>query len=251
MTKTHLTGMPSTSKPAGDFSPLRVVCLSVQFRLSELMQAALVRNVSFAVFAGNPRGFRTHPSASLTWRALEALEGTCVVHIVECLRNPFYKPHVPASVEEKLKRLEGHRDVVSHPFLTKKEDWTHARMKRFEAEERRYESRVPLVWDLQQAINAELADEGNEPLTDFYVTNEMAQQLRQIWTASMRPINIPNIPHDADLVALLQGCRDKTLQSCQDRADGKPAPPVQETELDRIWAAQLRGEKVSWPADND
>jgi hypothetical protein len=60
-------------------------------------------------------------------------------------------------------------------------------MRQLESEGRRHESRVPLAWDLQKSINAELAEEGSELLAEFYVTNEMAQQLRQIWMTCMHP----------------------------------------------------------------
>ncbi|HVZ36570.1 MAG TPA: hypothetical protein VG963_29270 [Polyangiaceae bacterium] len=246
-----LTGIPARSgEPAEDFSPLRLMRVFLQSEFKHLMQAALVRNVVFAQFAINPWGYRTGPSTALTWQALTALEGSCVVHIVECLRNKLYKGHVPESVEEKLSHLEGHRDVVSHPFVTREEDWKHPRMKEFEAAGRRHESRVPLVLDLQRALNDELTSEGIDPLPEFYVTTEMAQLLRLIWRECLRPSNVSSIPDDAGLIALLQGCRDKALQSCQDRADGKPAPPVPETELDRMWAAKRRGEEVSWPVDD-
>jgi hypothetical protein len=221
---------------------LAVICIVARPLLNSMMQAALVRNVAFTVFESNPHGFETHPAnVSLTWDSLEALEGTCIVKLVDCFRKPLYKAHIPASVDERLERLIGHRVRVSHPFTTKGE-WTNPRMKQFEAEGRRYESCVPLVWDLQQALNKELAKESSPLLPDFYVTNEMVQSLRQIHVVSMKAFKIPNIPNDAVLLTLLQGCRDRTLQQCRDLANGVPRTPAPETMLDRMWAAVERGE---------
>lgn len=93
---------------------LTYVFMTARLPMMRMMQAALVRNVAFAMFSTNPRGFETHPAnASLTWHALESLEGSCIVQLVENFRRPLVKPHVPASVHEKLDRLVGHRHRVS------------------------------------------------------------------------------------------------------------------------------------------
>lgn len=226
-------------QPVKDFA---LICMIARGPLESMMQAALVRDVAYASFASNPKWFDTHPAnVSLTWAALEALEGSCIVELVECFRKPLHKPHIPASVYDALEKLIGHRDLVSHPFMDE-DDWTSPRMKQFEADGRRYESRVPLVWALQRSLNAELANEGSPTLSDFFVTAEMSQLLRQIFVASLSPANIPRIPDDDELAGFLQKCREGRLKQCQEISDGIPRPRTPETPLDRMWAAMSRGE---------
>jgi hypothetical protein len=233
-------------KPDGE--AFAVICMVIRWQLTTMMQAALVRDVAFNMFANYPHAFEGHPSSSLTWRALDALEGSSIVDLVETLRSKLFKRHVPATVNEKLEKLVGHRHRISHPSYREVDDWRDPRMQQFEAEGRRYESCVPLVWDLQRAINAELSTLQTKPLIpgaatpipDFYVTREMSQQLRTIYVATLKDVNVPNIPEEATLLQLLQSARDITLQQCLDRANGVPAPPKRETALDRLWAEQLR-----------
>lgn len=177
----------------------------------------------------------------MTWAALVALEDSCLVKLVEFLRKPQARRHVPLTVKNALEKLIGHRDLVSHPFMAEAE-WTNPRMKAFEAEGRRYEARVPLIWELQRALNAALSAEESPPLPDFFVTIEMAQLLRQIFLASMTPAGIAGIPDESILVRLLEDSRRRTLQQRQDIANSVPGPPTDETPLSRIWAALLRGE---------
>jgi hypothetical protein len=211
--------------------------------LTRMMQAALTRSVAFTLFSQNPRAFETHPAnASLTWAALKALEGECVVQVVECFRNKLYKPHLPDPLGEKVERLLGHRNVVSHPFNLKEQDWSDPKMQQFEAAGRRFEPPLPFMLDIYQTLNAELEKEGSERMGEFHVTPEMACLLRQIWVASMKSLNIATIPNEAQLLELLRGCLDKMLVQCEARASGSEAPERPETLLDRMWAAVLRGD---------
>ncbi|MEO8178262.1 MAG: hypothetical protein ABI895_05455 [Deltaproteobacteria bacterium] len=224
-------------------SNLAVFSLIAKIELTRMMQASLVKSVAHAVFAEDPGAFRGHPAnSSLTWHSLEATEGNCVVSLVEFFKNELNEPHVPAGVREKVEALVGHRHVVSHPSTLKAEEWTTKRMQKFETEGRRHESRVPLIWDLQHALNKELANEGSALIPDFYVTTEMIRLLRTLLEACMTPDNVAKIPDETGLATLVQGCRDTTLQRCQDRANGVPPPPKRETKLARMWAALERGE---------
>jgi hypothetical protein len=211
--------------------------------LTRMMQAALTRNVAYTLFAQHPHGFETHPAnVSLTWSALKALEGECVVQIVECFRSKRYKPHIPDGAREKVEELVGHRNIVSHPFNLQKEAWSDPKMRQFEADGRRHESPLPLMWDVYETLNAELDKEGSERMRDFRVTVEMARLLREIWASSMKSLNVPKIPDDVQLVELLRGCLDKTLHQCRAHVDGTPQPERAGTLLDRMLDAMLRGE---------
>jgi hypothetical protein len=219
--------------------PLWMLFLNVGWTLASMMQAALVKGVAFGWFSRDPDAFRGHPNnGSLTWQALESHIDQCVLKIVEQLRNRLYKPHVPANVTEKLKRLAGHRNLIGHPSMIE-EDWG-PEMQRFIAEGRRFESPVPLIWDLQRAINAELAKEPEaKQLPEFHVTWEMVHLLRTILVSRLLPEKLPEIPVDDGLVILLQNSRDRMLQQCQAIADGVPLPSRPETALERKWADLL------------
>lgn len=232
---------PKTDQPSRRAQTiLRAFCYVAKRHLTRMMQASLVRAVAYAMFADDPDAFDGHPdNISMTWHALEALEGNAVVGLVELFHDPRHRQHVPPSVAAKVEALRGHRNVVSHPAKLKPAHWTDPKMKQFETEGRRYEWRVPLIWDLQQVLNEEC---GPAAIPDFVVTNEMVGLLRTLLEAAVLPDQAGKIPDAAGLATLLQGYRDATLQRCRDRANGVPPPPRRETKLDRKWAAVERGE---------
>lgn len=226
------------------FSEFSVLSTMVGLPLISMMQATLVRNVAFTMFSYDPEGFTGHVCGSSTWQALEALEEKSVLNIVECLRKPIYKQFVPDSVLNEIQNLVGHRNVIGHPFTGKKE-WTNKAMIKFESEGRRYESRLSLVWNLHHAINDALINEGSTPLTEFYITLEMAQQLRIIWSATMQPANASSIPDNDALVNILHDARKKTIQQLHDKKLGIPAKPRARTKLELKWDALLKEDETS------
>lgn len=201
-----------------DPDALFAIVAAVRLPLHGLLQASLIRNVAFHRFDTEQQFFESHPAnRSLTWHSLEALEDSCVVQLVELLRKPSWKAHVPQDVSAAVERMLGHRHVVSHPGHREK-DWSAAWMKQFEAEGRRYESRVPLAWHLQAALNAAMTECGNEPLADIVITQEMAGLLRLIWIQSMIPSTIPSIPPEPVLLVHLAASWEATQLQCRTRS---------------------------------
>lgn len=216
----------------GPVEVFKWLCRYLSTQIEPIFQAALVRDAAFAPFyaeveklgddlQGELEHFRWHPSTSLTWCALEALEQQKIVHLVEYIGGARYKVHFSDAVHESVERLRLHRNKISHPYM-KGSEW-RSKMREFEAEQGEHEPRVPLVWSVQSVLNKELLQRGLEPRQEFIVTLEMANMVREIWQVCMKPAAAATIPPPETLAQVLMA-RQKAMILAYSAGDASSTP---------------------------
>lgn len=143
--------------------------------------------------------FRMHPANTLAYRALDSLEDSSIVSIVETMKDELsLHPH-----SENLRRIGDlifHRHSISHPASVQ---WTKPAMQDFYDSARHHtDLRIALVWDLKRSINESLKKHGLRIIdVDIPAYPQMASLLHQI--LSYAASNSSYVPPENELLSVL------------------------------------------------
>lgn len=155
-------------------------------------------------FDGQPEAkarFRTHPTNTLAYRALGALERSSFVHVAETLKDEHKIFATDAPIRGRVE-LALHRDAISHPATI---CWRRDDRQAFADADRTWtDIRAGILWDVQKSVNEALRKEGQRGHNEtIHVTLEMATVLHSILQLACGDGYAP--PSAADLLGWLQG----------------------------------------------
>jgi hypothetical protein len=248
-----MSDVPDVPPDDPNIKNLSMLAFLITHNFEQAMRAAYVTEVAGAWFTqykrdDRPKFFSGHPSSSMAFTALEALEERALVGVAEQLRD--HKNLFPiGTLAQKLRRFEDlylHRHALSHPVLP---EWDDPKMKVFVDQDRPgYDFRAGLLWDLQKSINETLAEAGATPegSHDFkihvdsgphgirsLVTKDMAIMLAVILDRIRKPeLMLPPVEYFVDL--LLKGAaRFQKLLEAHPDGQVRPQPAVRIPQLRR------------------
>ena len=185
------------------------------------MCAAYVTSVASAWFDQTPddekrRRFKSHPSNSIIYSGLKALEGQSVVRVHEMLADEHGLHPIDAEIRGRAE-LRLHRLAASHPATVK---WRDGKMQTFaDADRDLYDWRAAILWDVQRALNEELVKIGRQPqVTEIPVSYDMAVSLHAILDLSREAAC--QIPTAQEIFVLLQRDAAKFQAQLEKHPDG-------------------------------
>jgi hypothetical protein len=172
---------------------LEIIALFTHHEVVDALSANLITWVADHFFAQNPGQFRTNPANTMTYVALAALEGRCVVRVAETLRDEHNLHRTSVPIRRKWD-LINHRDALSHTGTVR---WRKREMQEFTDAGRHWDDvRPALLWDMDRSVTEALVANGRRPPDgDLIATTEMARLLHLILDASRETsIGVPDPP---------------------------------------------------------
>jgi hypothetical protein len=173
---------------------LEIVALFASDPARKALRSSFVMKAASAFFYDAVQKFAAHPSSTLVYQGLEALENEAVVQLAELLRDEHNLFPVARQIRGRDQLLR-HRDMISHPSTVR---WRSPDRQQFADDGHKWSPvRVGLIWDVQKAINERLVAEHMEiRVNDVPVDFEMALTLNFILARSVR-MDVQPHPPDA------------------------------------------------------
>lgn len=164
---------------------LEMVALFASSPVRSALRASYVMRAASAFFNLDITQFGTNPANTLAYQSLRALEAQALVELAELLRDE-HNIHPVARTIRGRDQLLLHRDMIGHPMTVR---WRRADRQQFADDGHQWSPvRSGLIWDVQKAINEQLAAQGAAVrLDDVPVDFEMAETLNFILARSAQP----------------------------------------------------------------